>query len=338
MTEILNINDVRIQKCQSPLMKKVSAVVDDTNMLSVLCPEGTSDEEVITYVRMNFPNFIFGKEEQTSEDSLDSGINEESVLEQKTYVSALKETQWNQPTTEWKRSKQKTKWIDGNTILKITIDNSLNKIECISYRQNGKKLEIQVRMPEGIDECRIRFFVRCIKSDLYYRSRTKRFTNNVCRTGFVDVVEGYKVLFRTPKKDYQTLFGEVVHDRNVVFINVNGPDEECSRESIIAYVRQQLDEILQRDYDHTMSFTGRSENKQNLVFSGFSHVNRRSDIIDDEPVKVMKHKLKTSVISPTYSSPLSGEKTRPIEGMPVITHDGRLVSYEKVEEKFREQD
>lgn len=64
----------------------------------------------------------------------------------------------------------------------------------------------------------------------------------------------------------------------------------------------------------------------------FSYTQRRKDITDEEPFKILKHKRKSSVTSPVKTQEYIGEPQSQIIGTWAIGHDGRFVAIEKAED------
>lgn len=145
-------------------------------------------------------------------------------------------------------------------------------------------------------------------------------------------VEGYSVFYICMKNRcwwrQSYLSAELIDKSNIY---VYGYNRVPSTQDIRDFVEARLDGLIQEDLVNR-GIARKSHTTALLDLDDYSYVNTRRDICDDLYVRQVKHKVKSSRIERTYSTPYVGEVPRNIIGMRGIGSDGRLITIEPRED------
>lgn len=69
MQKTITVNGVIVKKYQSPIVSGILCVIDENNTLTVMCHEGTSDEECIKYVYQNYKELLLNTNTTTQKNT-----------------------------------------------------------------------------------------------------------------------------------------------------------------------------------------------------------------------------------------------------------------------------
>ena len=98
-----------------------------------------------------------------------------------------------------------------------------------------------------------------------------------------------------------------------------------SRSFVEGYVKEHINKIIREDWQ-SKNKEQYDPKKRSIDIHTFSDVNRRKDITDEEPLKVLKHKRKLFVKDPVKTEAYIGQLSSNLIGQKALGPDGRLIT------------
>lgn len=98
------------------------------------------------------------------------------------------------------------------------------------------------------------------------------------------------------------------------------------------YLESHLNRLIKEDYIRTNKIhiiQQKNKTPRYIDKSSFAYSNRRSDIVDEEPMKVLKHKRKFFFNDPVKNHGYVGELQKKVIGTRAVGPDGRLIEISK---------
>lgn len=343
MGKTLYINNLKVQVDETPYAKSIMNVINDENEFRVLCPENTSDEDVVQYIYNNHHELLVFEEEKNQSEQV-SQIEKESGEENE------------KESTGGNNSDPMIMEIIESLVIKTN-----PKIKRIRFSYNPHSQFIILHCPIDIDELALLVYLQKHKHEIISTLRSKKDKKSVSLTSVkkykekhnktkdvtttnkasesiskkktaIDVifeVEGYRV-YRLLDLEYRdSIFAKIV-DRNRIYVQVSK-----NHYNDISFIRNYVEEKLNKLISDHESFIKKShlQSTSRYIEKGtYSYLNRRSDITDEEPLKILKRKLKSYITDPAKTQGYIGEVRINLIGMRAIGSDGRLTTIQRAED------
>lgn len=352
MRRILHINNLTVHVDETPYIKSIAVVLEKTDQVMVLCPEDTAEEDIVHYIFENYKHLLSFEEDQVeaNETAAPDSISKDTVTESAEEIAITTKKEVIQPESDplmmaiiavlrIKKNPFATKIrFSYNTSLPLLIlqcPMDTDEVELYRYLSLHKsaivkKLHLKVDSPSSSTPSN-----RPTKKAVVPPAATvnpvrkESESANKVNDGSLCIIEGYSVYRFLVDNRWGHIHAKIV-DRDKIFVQVsrhffnNVP-------FIKNYVEEKLDKLISDNVASIKKSHFHSDSR--VIEKGtFSYTNRRRDITDEEPLRIIKHKLKWSVISPTKTQGYVGETRRNVVGMRAIGPDGRFVTFQRGED------
>lgn len=343
MSQVLKINTITITIDKTPYIRQISGLLTKEGIIMVLCPIETTEKEIIIYLSNNW-NHIIG---DFDVEGCFKGTKEMDTAKKDMVKKREKNVQKTNPESDI------TELMD---YIKIFYNPFFNKIRFYKNDQNS----ISVVCPDSTSKEDIQHYIINHKDEIISILSSKRLNKQKPQKGVSQrkdyaslirqlkaptpkpipkveepeddclmLVEGYKVYRFLVNVRWEYINAKIVDKSNIhVFVST------CYYNNIPfikGYIEEKLDKMIKDHVDYIRKSHIHTDNR--LIEKGtFSYTQRRSDITDEEPLKVLKHKRKSSVTSPVKTQEYIGETRANLIGSRAISRDGRLVTFERGED------
>lgn len=338
MSQVIKINTITITIDKTPYIRQISGLLTKEGDIMVICPIESTEKEIILYLSKNWNHIIGGFDV----DGWGNHTKEKDVA--KKQEAKVKKTS---PTSDISELMKHIKIFynpfynkirfysnDQNSISVVCPDSTRkeeirryliahkDEIKSILSSKKPNKHKPQKSVPQRKDYASL---IRQLKAPTPKPIPTEEEPKDDC----LMLVEGYKVYRFLVNVRWEYINAKIVNKSDIhVFVSSyyynNIP-------FIKNYIEEKLDKMIKDHVDYIRKSHIHTDNR--LIEKGtFSYTQRRSDITDEEPLKVLKHKRKSSVTSPVKTQEYIGETRANLIGSRAISHDGRLVTFERGED------